>query len=85
MATRLVWLEPLDMETLPRTANLMAAILARIGAACDGLDLLRDPRGRRGEVASARGSGGLLDPSPEYPALCWIFNGCKRAWRWRGR
>jgi hypothetical protein len=37
---RLVWLETLDMEPLPRTANLLAAILARMG------EHLKDP-GRR--------------------------------------
>ena len=30
---RLVWLEPLDMEPVPRSLNLLLAILARINAA----------------------------------------------------
>jgi hypothetical protein len=30
VAQRTIWLEPLDMETLPTTTNLLAAILARV-------------------------------------------------------
>jgi hypothetical protein len=66
LSRHLVWLEPLDMENLPRTSNLMAAILARIDSACDELGLLLEPGNRRGEATMGRTSRGLLDPSPEY-------------------
>lgn len=32
LSTRLVWLEPIDMEPLPKSVNLLAAILSRIEA-----------------------------------------------------
>ncbi len=66
LAPHLVWLEPLDMETMPKASNLMAAILARIDAACDRQDLASEVVGRRGASAQGRTSRGLLDPGPEY-------------------
>lgn len=66
VAPQLAWLEPLDMETVPKSGNLMAAILARIDAACDGLNLASDGVGGRDELAPGRASRGLLDPGPDY-------------------
>jgi hypothetical protein len=34
LASRLIWLEPMDMERMPKGANLLAAVLVRIQAAC---------------------------------------------------
>jgi hypothetical protein len=66
VSDRVVWLEPLDMENLSGTSNLMAAILARIDSVCDELGLLRDPGRQGGESTTTRSYRGLLDPSPEY-------------------
>jgi hypothetical protein len=57
MRGRVVWLETLDMEPLPRNANLIAAILAR----------LEDAAKSYGASLSANSSPrGLLEPSSEY-------------------
>lgn len=53
---RVVWLEPLDMEPLPRPTNLLAAILARIETAVEHFNL---SEGHNSEVAAR----GMLVPS----------------------
>ena len=46
VATRTIWLEPIDMETLPSSANLLAAILTRIEHASRGFQKQK-PQGLR--------------------------------------
>ncbi|MFP5286411.1 MAG: hypothetical protein ACLGI9_11790, partial [Thermoanaerobaculia bacterium] len=60
LRNRLVWLEPLDMEPLPRPTNLLAAILARIDEAVSRFTLGSDPRAHH---------SGLLDLSSGERAL----------------
>lgn len=63
-ADRLVWLEPIDMEPLPSSTNLLAAILARVDKAVKP----DEPHSRSGsrEAGARRAAHGLLDPSPDY-------------------
>lgn len=89
-ASRLVWLEPIDMESLPASTNLLAAILARIDKAVkpDETSSGSESRG----VGAGRAAYGLLDPSPDYQqammalqelmtsvALAWDGNITQRA------
>ncbi len=60
MCKRLVWLEAIDMEPLPASTNLMAAILARID-----LSVKPDEFGSS-DAGGRRSTHGLLDPSPDY-------------------
>jgi hypothetical protein len=55
LRNRVVWLEPLDMDTLPVTTNTLAAILARIDRVVDGHAL----------ESASRGFEGLLDGAGE--------------------
>jgi hypothetical protein len=88
LRTRVVWLEPLDMEPAPLSLNLLAAILARIDAATYRLGV----RGGAGEADREREYRGLLDPSPNLQdafvqlqrlqantALAWDSNLAARA------
>ncbi len=59
---RTVWLEPLDMEPLAGSTNLLAAILARIEAAVQPLDAREWTPGS----GVARIDDDLLGPTPEY-------------------
>lgn len=58
MRSRVVWLETLDMEPLPKSANLIAAILMR----------LEDAAKLYGANLSPNSPRGLLEPSSEYHA-----------------
>jgi hypothetical protein len=58
MRGRIVWLETLHMEPLPKDANLLAAILMR----------LEDAANVYGASPSANSPRGLLEPSSEYQA-----------------
>lgn len=53
---RIQWLEPIDMEPLPSSANLLAAILARIGGVVKQVD------------AQQCGCRGLLEPTTDLQA-----------------
>ena len=56
VADRAIWLEPIDMEPLAESTNLLAAVLARINDAAQG------PQARDEDVKPR----GLLDPGPDY-------------------
>jgi hypothetical protein len=64
VARRTVWLETLDMEPLPNSTNLLAAILARVEA------VARDAR-RLGPVSGSErhGTRGLLERGGDEPLL----------------
>lgn len=58
---RLVWLEPIDMEPLPDTANLLMAILVRIETA-----LCEIGQARTSPTEGGARPRGLLEPRPGY-------------------
>jgi hypothetical protein len=59
---RVIWLEPIDMEPLPKSANLLAAILVRIEEASRRPSL----RTRVSQTWETTDRKGLLEPSPDY-------------------
>ena len=63
IANRLVWLDPLDMEPLPPSTNLLAAVLARIDRASK---LQESPAGLSGETRERMSAVSPLDPGSGY-------------------
>jgi hypothetical protein len=65
VARRTVWLEPIDMEPMPTSANLLAAILARVGAAARTARSAplgaEAPVGRRGLLGREREQDPLVE------------------------
>lgn len=57
---QIVWLEPIDMEPIPKNTNLLAAILARIDEACQRIAF------RGGQHYEASEYGGMLDLARDY-------------------
>ena len=59
LRNRVIWLEPIDLEPLPESTNLLAAILARVEEACRRV---AEPDSSR----SDRDYGGLLELAQDY-------------------